>query len=391
VSSASTLIGVPAVDRRMAPVPKGSSVVFVNDPGVDATPFLYQAAREHVARGGPVVFVGLDRPPNAVAMRLRAFGLDARAPKLVIVDGYSSGLGLDFGARHVIPDPYDPASLAMEIERLSTLYPNAFLAVDSLSTLVDRAADPERAARDLPRIVAAFRRFPVSATVVTAWPYEGGTAPFTSAFDGVVQVSGLQGRRATTGHAFRVERAGWRANGSDEAVAFVVREPEGVLEYIPKILVTGPFHAGKSTFVNAVSDTSISVNRLDTTVALDHGTVTMDGFTTEVFGTPGQARFDPLLGMLAGQAMGVVLVVESSRHYSLKRARAMLEESGTQHLPIVVAANRQDPSNALSPEEIARELALGDDVPVVPIDVSDPIACRALLRRLFRNVRGVVT
>ena len=75
--------------------------------------------------------------------------------------------------------------------------------------------------------------------------------------------------------------------------------PGGVKIYIPKILVTGPYHAGKTSFIQSASFRSVSVNREnlegnnETTVALDFGHVKLGGFVVELFGTPGQERFDP--------------------------------------------------------------------------------------------------
>ena len=73
--------------------------------------------------------------------------------------------------------------------------------------------------------------------------------------------------------------------------------PGGIKIYIPKILVTGPYHAGKTSFVRTASYKSVSVNRKglegknETTVALDFGHVKLGGFLVELFGTPGQQRF----------------------------------------------------------------------------------------------------
>ena len=72
-------------------------------------------------------------------------------------------------------------------------------------------------------------------------------------------------------------------------------KPGGFRGYIPKILVTGPFHAGKTTMVHSLSMRAVSVQRMGTTVALDFGHVDYKGFSLDLFGTIGQPRFDPIL------------------------------------------------------------------------------------------------
>lgn len=71
-----------------------------------------------------------------------------------------------------------------------------------------------------------------------------------------------------------------------------------------KIVVTGPFNAGKTAFIRSISEidvvsterkiTSASERIKDqTTVAMDFGRITVDDdLVLYLFGTPGQKRFD---------------------------------------------------------------------------------------------------
>ena len=71
-----------------------------------------------------------------------------------------------------------------------------------------------------------------------------------------------------------------------------------------KIVVTGPFSAGKTTFIKSISEISIvsteraisdSTRRVkaETTVAMDFGRITISkDIVLYLFGTPGQERFD---------------------------------------------------------------------------------------------------
>ncbi|MBU2560331.1 GTP-binding protein, partial [archaeon] len=133
-----------------------------------------------------------------------------------------------------------------------------------------------------------------------------------------------------------------------------------------KILVTGPYNAGKSAVVHALSTKGAAVDRLGTTVALDQGNIDHKDFSVDILGTPGQERFDPLLKMLGEEAMGLFLVVDSTKPEELHRAKTMLEVTLAHGLPFIVLANKQDLPDALSPEEIRERMKIGKEVKILP-------------------------
>lgn len=135
----------------------------------------------------------------------------------------------------------------------------------------------------------------------------------------------------------------------------------GVSLYIPKILVTGPYNAGKSTLIKQLSEKAVSIDRLGTTVALDHGYVEKKGFVCNLFGTPGQERFDWIMEVLSKDIWGVILVVDSTKPETFPRALQMLEKVKEEYIPFIVFANKQDLEGALPPEEIKERLG----VPIV--------------------------
>lgn len=200
----------------------------------------------------------------------------------------------------------------------------------------------------------------------TAWPYPSEVLERIKEelFNAVIEIGGIR-ERVIFGQYFAVVKADWtRATG--KTVLFKVVRPGGVRLYIPKILVTGPFNAGKSSFVRALSTKSVSVDRNNTTVALDYGHVDHKGMSADIFGTPGQERFDPILRMLSSEAMGIFLVLDSTRPRDFERAKKMLEMARSYGLPYIIIANKQDLDGALSPDEIRRRFNVPDDVPIVP-------------------------
>src|SRR5947208_13488544 len=120
-----------------------------------------------------------------------------------------------------------------------------------------------------------------------------------------------------------------------------------------KIVVTGPFSAGKTTLIRTISEITVLSTEKDitddtrsrkaeTTVAMDFGRITIDrDLVLYLFGTPGQDRFDFMWEILGEGMLGYVLLVDASRPDSLDEARGILESSRQMaHVPVVVGLHR---------------------------------------------------
>jgi small GTP-binding protein len=83
-----------------------------------------------------------------------------------------------------------------------------------------------------------------------------------------------------------------------------------------KIVVFGPFNAGKSTFIQAIDPESrhVEADTLggSTTVAIDYGRADILGRQVHLFGTPGQERFE-FVRQITEQGMdAAILMVDCS-------------------------------------------------------------------------------
>jgi small GTP-binding protein len=151
-----------------------------------------------------------------------------------------------------------------------------------------------------------------------------------------------------------------------------------------KVVVTGPFGAGKTTFIEAISEiTVLSTERQvsdhtrdtkgHTTVAMDFGRITIaDDLALYLFGTPGQERFDFMWEILAEGMLGFVLMVDHQREQSLAEARRILEFfTDIADVPFIVVVNKAGEDPVSAEAAARRELAVPGDVTVVALDARD--------------------
>ncbi|QJW84568.1 GTP-binding protein [Ramlibacter terrae] len=169
-----------------------------------------------------------------------------------------------------------------------------------------------------------------------------------------------------------------------------------------KILFTGTMGAGKTTAIAAVSEvppvrtdvanTDTSVAKATTTVGLDFGVMTLDsGDRLRLFGTPGQARFDFLWGILAQNALGIVVLVDNSRPTPLEDLQAYIDgfEGQLRTLPCVIGVGRLPSHPSPGIDDYATWLgARGFALPVPEVDVRERGDVLLLLDTLLAQVEA---
>ncbi|HAL29883.1 MAG TPA: GTP-binding protein [Coriobacteriia bacterium] len=166
-----------------------------------------------------------------------------------------------------------------------------------------------------------------------------------------------------------------------------------------KVIVTGPFNAGKTTFIKAVSEIMVlSTERQisdasgegggETTVAMDFGRITIsDDVVLYLFGTPGQQRFSFMWETLSEGMLGFVLIVDAEDEGSFEDAKAMISFfKEMSDVPFVVAANKVPATDVKTLRRVRSAIALEDTVPLLPVDAREKESVKAVLLGLLYRI-----
>ena len=170
-----------------------------------------------------------------------------------------------------------------------------------------------------------------------------------------------------------------------------------------KIVVTGPFSAGKTEFIQTISEIDVVATERritraserikdQTTVAMDFGRITIDDeLILYLFGTPGQKRFDFMWEILSEGMLGFVVMIDSTRPETFREARRILDTFRSYSpVPYIVAANKQDLPDAWPAEDLRIVLRVEPGIKVVSCVANDRESVKEVLLELLYSILELV-
>ena len=165
------------------------------------------------------------------------------------------------------------------------------------------------------------------------------------------------------------------------------------------MVVTGPFSAGKTMFIQTVSEIDVVATEQNitskaekikekTTVAMDFGRITVDNeLVLYLFGTPGQKRFDFMWEILSEGMLGFIVMVDSTRPETFREARRILETFRSYApTPYIVAANKQDLEDAWELDDLRIALRLGENTELIPCVAMNKDSVKNILIALLDDI-----
>lgn len=150
-----------------------------------------------------------------------------------------------------------------------------------------------------------------------------------------------------------------------------------------KLVFTGTTGAGKTTAINAISETATIVTdvantdptlaKASTTVGLDFGQINLaNGDRVRLFGTPGQSRFDFMWKILVKDAFGLIILIDNSRPAPLEDLEIYLNgfSHELQTTPCVIGVGRTESHSYPTLDDFSIKLENQNlTLPVIPVDV----------------------
>lgn len=173
---------------------------------------------------------------------------------------------------------------------------------------------------------------------------------------------------------------------------------------VVKIVIAGPYGAGKTTFVKTLSeilpietDVPLSKGALEgkktTTVAFDYGRIKVrEDLVVHLFGVPGQERFSFMWKIIARGMHGYLFIVDSSSEEKVKEAVGMYSffRENFPDVPHVVAANKQDMPNAINLYSVKAILKVPYEVKIVPLIATNRRSALFTLVTLLEEIRNAL-
>lgn len=169
-----------------------------------------------------------------------------------------------------------------------------------------------------------------------------------------------------------------------------------------KIVITGPFAAGKTTLIKTISEVAIVGTERDvtdetravktrTTVAMDFGRLTFgDDLSLFLFGTPGQRRFEVMWEILSEGMIGFICLVNAADERSIEESSHILDQFRQYaDVPYVVGVSHldeQEEDHEVVFNKVRQALEVPETVEVIAVDPREREDVKTLMLHILMGV-----
>ncbi len=158
-------------------IPKGKSLVYYTQPGVEGKFFGIRKIYNSLKGGGTCIFIASNSSSNNIKSQLKEMGLDVDAfkNKLFFVDVYSPLIVAPSKEKYAVLNPDNIDDLSRLVIDLLKEFPPSTVVFESLSTIMDLCGEEEtiKAVRKWNRTAKQYNHIIVYN--FTAWPYSQKT------------------------------------------------------------------------------------------------------------------------------------------------------------------------------------------------------------------------
>lgn len=162
-----------------------------------------------------------------------------------------------------------------------------------------------------------------------------------------------------------------------------------------KILITGPFGSGKTTFVEKLcgknilkTDVKLTFPLRDkktTTVAFDFGKTIRNKKTIYVYGTPGKKRFNFMIDVLSKGIDGYIFLLDENGIKNLRETKELYEKVRKTNKPHLIAFNTNNVNLNISVfKKIKR--SMNTNAPIIPFIILDKNSVENVFQRLLEII-----
>lgn len=152
--------------------------------------------------------------------------------------------------------------------------------------------------------------------------------------------------------------------------------------------------SGKSSYIKALDDNALNVEAKGKddkfyTVAMDLGSIKLNGFDVFLFGTPGLLRFSVMRSICTSGSDGVVFLFDAAAPEKDDSAIMILNSIRKilpPNTPIVFLANKQDIEGARPPEVIRSQNYLPEDSKIFPTSTKTNLNLKESITYLVNHI-----